>query len=112
MQSSSWQKNGIFWKQFVREWGLEAYASELFGICSLSERFSKTYESHPFRTLAFVLETVNERYKKIKGIEAFTFWVENGKELTERALRREIDLCPESRLLQQVLFWALQTGCF
>lgn len=90
----------------VAEWGLEQWQEEILYRWNEVNLYTMTRGINRFKGLAMALLEVNEKYKPIEEVEKLAYWAEHSDELSNDALKREIDAQPDCRIFRKALSWS------
>ncbi len=91
----------------VKEWALETWKEEILSRWNDINLYTLTRGINRFKGLALVLKEIDKTYRKIEDVETLIAWAENAKELSNDALKREIESNPNSISLQKALSWSI-----
>nr|WP_304711192.1 HAD hydrolase-like protein [uncultured Acetatifactor sp.] len=91
----------------VTEWGLEQWREEILARWNEINLYTMTRGINRFKGLSMALREIDEKYTKIKDLDALAQWAANSPELSNDALRRSIEQNPESISLPKALSWSL-----
>lgn len=91
----------------VREWALEQWQAPILARWNEINLYTLTRGINRFKGLAIALEEIHNTYCKIDGIRALKAWVGNSKELSNDALKREIEASPNENVFKKALAWSL-----
>ena len=75
----------------VDEWGLGEWREPILDRWNEINLYTMTRGVNRFKGLAMALGEINEKYTPIAGIDAFSAWVKDAKELSNGAVEREIE---------------------
>ena len=89
----------------VAEWGLEAWKEPILARWDEINLYSMTRGVNRYKALAMCLDEVDRQYTPIDGVEVLRAWAENAKELSNPALKREIEVNP-APILKKALSWS------
>ena len=90
----------------VDEWKLQQWQDEILRRWNEVNLYTMTRGINRFKGLAVALTEVNARFCPIDGIEALTYWAEHSDELSNDALKREIEAQPKCLIFQKALSWS------
>lgn len=91
----------------VAEWSLDEWREEILERWNEVNLYTLTRGINRFKGLAKALAEINERYRPIEDVQTLVTWVENAKELSNDALKREIAANPNSVSLKKALAWSI-----
>lgn len=89
----------------ISEWGLEAWSGEIQQRWNGINLYSMTRGINRFKGLELALKEVNDRYKKIEGLEELGQWVCQAKELSNHGLKQYLSE-KDSNILRKTLKWS------
>ncbi len=90
----------------VDEWELSQFSGPILKRWNDINLYTMTRGINRFKGLAIALLEINGTYKKIEGIDELLYWAENADELSNSALKREIEKNPSSVILKKALSWS------
>lgn len=90
----------------VDEWELNAWREDILKRWNDINLYTITRGINRFKGLAKALDEINEKYKRIDGIEYLLTWAELSPELSNAALQREIDANPNIEMFKKALSWS------
>lgn len=93
----------------VKQWNLQRYEQPILQAWNQTNLYTATRGINRFQGLAVALRQIHQNYQPVDGIEALETWVENSKELSERALMTEIEK-HKSPCLEKALAWSQQVN--
>ena len=88
----------------VDEWGLDQWREPILNRWNVINLYSGTRGINRFKGLAMALGEINAQYTPIAGIEALTDWADNAPELSNDAIKKELDRDP---IFQKALNWSI-----
>lgn len=91
----------------VSEWGLEGWRDAILARWNEVNLYTITRGINRFKGLAHALSEVNEKYRPIEGIDSLVFWAETSPELSNDALKRELEKDPDCKILKKALNWSI-----
>ena len=91
----------------VREWGLDAWKKEILVRWNEINLYTLTRGINRFKGLAIALSEINEKYMPIEGIESLCKWAEESPELSNGALKAQIEDCSENAIFKKALSWSI-----
>ncbi|AQM59537.1 HAD-IA family hydrolase [Clostridium baratii] len=89
----------------VKEWNLEEWESPILERWNEVNLYTLTRGINRFKGLALALIEINEKYKKIDGIDEFVKWTNETKELSNESLENIIEK-NNSICLKKALAWS------
>lgn len=90
----------------VMEWGLEQWQEEILRRWNEVNLYTMTRGINRFKGLAAALLEVNQRFTPIAEVEALAFWADHSDELSNDALKREIEVQPDCQIFKKALSWS------
>ena len=90
----------------VAEWGLEKWQKEILSRWNEINLYTLTRGINRFKGLALALSEIDRKYRPIEDVDGLVDWAENAKELSNDALKREIEAKPEILSLKKALAWS------
>ena len=93
----------------VTEWELEEWKEPILDSWNKVNLYTLTRGINRFKGLATALEEINEKYKKIEGLDAFLKWAEETKELSNESLESEIEKV-DNICLKKALSWSIEVN--
>lgn len=93
----------------VEEWGLTEWADAILKRWNEINLYTMTRGINRFKGLAIALKEIDEQYTKVEGIEQLCKWVEESDELSNAAIKRELERC-DNIALQKALSWSEKTN--
>lgn len=75
----------------VSEWNLEEWKEPILESWNSVNLYTLTRGINRFKGLAVALTEINEKYKKIEGLDVFLNWAEETTELSNESLEKEIE---------------------
>ncbi len=88
----------------VEEWGLDAWREPILERWNVINLYSGTRGINRFKGLAMALGEINTQYTPIAGVEALIDWADNAPELSNDAVKKELDRDP---IFQKALNWSI-----
>ncbi len=89
----------------IREWRLEAWREEIVGRWMQINVYNMTRGIPRYEALLMILETVDQQYRRVRGLSALKEWVTNAEKLTMDSLAEETNKSG-SLCLNKTLRWA------
>ena len=93
----------------IEEWELTPWKDEVQKRWNEVNLYTMTRGINRFKGLSMVLNEVNQKYKKIEGIEELSAWTNEAKELSNNSLIQKIKES-DSAMLKQVLEWSIKVN--
>ena len=93
----------------VNEWNLEQWEEPILNSWNKVNLYTLTRGINRFKGLATALTEINEKYKKIDGLDVFLKWVEETKELSNESLEAEIKKI-DNICLKKALSWSIKVN--
>ena len=94
----------------VDEWELGEWRDEILSRWNDINLYTMTRGVNRFRGLAMMLKEVDEKYRRIDGVEELVRWAESSRELSNTALEGAIAASPECPALKKALSWSIATN--
>ena len=88
----------------VDEWGLDQWREPILDRWNVINLYSGTRGINRFKGLAMALGEINTQYTPIAGVEALIDWADNAPELSNDAIKKELDRDP---IFQKALNWSI-----
>lgn len=88
----------------VDEWGLDAWRGAILDRWNVINLYSGTRGINRFKGLAMALGEISAQYAPIDGVELLIDWADNAPELSNDAIRKELDRHP---IFQKALNWSI-----
>lgn len=93
----------------VTEWDLEQWEEPILNSWNKVNLYTLTRGINRFKGLATALTEINEKYKKIDGLDVFLNWTEETKELSNESLEAEIKKI-DNICLKKALSWSIKVN--
>lgn len=90
----------------VDVWSLQKYEKEILSRWNEINLYTLTRGINRFKGLSMALAEISEQYQAIDGIADLIFWSENADELSNDALKKEIENHPEKEIFKLALKWS------
>ncbi len=90
----------------VEVWSLHKWENEILKRWNEINLYTLTRGINRFKGLSMALTEINEQYQAIDGIEDLIFWSKNADELSNDALKKEIEKHPEKEVFKLALKWS------
>lgn len=90
----------------IKEWALSEWREAILNRWNEINLYSMTRGINRFKGLALALSEIHLQYCSVDGIEDFVYWSENSNELSNDALKREIEDNPEKTIFKKALSWS------
>ena len=88
----------------VDEWGLDQWREPILDRWNVINLYSGTRGINRFKGLAMALGEINTQYTPIAGVEALIDWADKAPELSNDAIKKELDRDP---IFQKALNWSI-----
>ncbi|WP_066874441.1 HAD family hydrolase [Clostridium mediterraneense] len=89
----------------VTEWNLEEWKDSILSKWNEVNLYTLTRGINRFKGLALALIEINDKYKKIDGVDEFVRWTKETKELSNESLESEIEKT-DNICLRKALSWS------
>lgn len=106
MDTMSVKHNLCFGPCLVEEWELHSCKEDILALWNKINLYSITRGINRFKGLAIALTEINEKYKSIIDVKAFTQWAERAPILSNGALREIIAEQPDKQIFKKALSWS------
>lgn len=93
----------------VEEWHLEQWEEAILTRWNEINLYTMTRGINRFLGLSMALQEINEQYLPIEGVTELKEWVEQAPELSNDALKREIE-ATDSPILKKALRWSVSVN--
>lgn len=93
----------------ITEWHLEKWQDEILARWNEVNLYTMTRGINRFQGLLSALETVDEKYQTVQGLEELREWVTGTKELSNQALEKAI-AATQSQILRKALHWSVMVN--
>lgn len=90
----------------VDEWQLHHWSGEILKRWNEINLYTMTRGINRFKGLALALSEIDEKYCTVEEIEDLVYWAENSRELSNDALKREIENNPQKNIFKKALSWS------
>jgi phosphoglycolate phosphatase-like HAD superfamily hydrolase len=90
----------------VEVWMLQKWEKEILTRWNEINLYTITRGINRFKGLSMALSEINEQYQAIDGIDDLIFWSENADELSNDALKKEIENYPDKTIFKLALKWS------
>lgn len=90
----------------VTEWNLEEWEQPILDRWNEVNLYTLTRGINRFKGLAVALIEINDKYKKIEGLDVFVKWTEETKELSNESLEVEIEKT-DNICVKKALAWSI-----
>ena len=87
----------------IAEWDLQQWQDEILDSWNKVNLYTMTRGINRFKGLATALAEVNEKYKRIDGVEALVEWVKDAPELSNNAVEKMISV---NTIFEKALNWS------
>ncbi|MDE6182608.1 MAG: HAD hydrolase-like protein [Eubacteriales bacterium] len=93
----------------VSEWNLEEWKEPILESWNNVNLYTLTRGINRFKGLAVALTEINEKYKKIEGLDVFLNWTEETTELSNESLEKEIEKT-NNICVKKALAWSIEVN--
>ena len=90
----------------VDVWSLHKWEKEILTRWNEINLYTITRGINRFKGLSMALTEINEQYQAIDGFDDLIYWSENADELSNDALKKEIEKHPEKEVFKLALKWS------
>ena len=90
----------------VEVWSLQKWEEKILDRWNEINLYTLTRGINRFKGLSIALTEINEQYQAIDGIDDLIFWSENADELSNDALKKEIENNPQKDVFKLALKWS------
>ncbi len=90
----------------VEVWSLQKWEKEILKRWNEINLYTLTRGINRFKGLSMALSEINEQHQEIDGINDLIYWSENADELSNDALKKEIEKNPEKEIFKLALKWS------
>lgn len=90
----------------VKVWKLEKWEEKILERWNEINLYTLTRGINRFKGLSLALSEISEQYQAIDGIDELVFWSNNSDELSNAALKKEIELKPNCDVFKLALEWS------
>ncbi len=90
----------------VEVWSLQKWEKEILKRWNEINLYTLTRGINRFKGLSMALAEINEQYQAIDGIDDLIYWSKNADELSNDALKTEIEKHPEKEIFKLALKWS------
>ena len=90
----------------VEVWKLQKWEKEILKRWNEINLYTITRGINRFKGLSIALTEINKQYQAIDGIQDLNFWSKNADELSNEALKREIENHPDKTIFKLALKWS------
>ncbi|MBO6130228.1 MAG: HAD family hydrolase [Pseudobutyrivibrio sp.] len=87
----------------IEEWNLQQWQDEILDSWNKVNLYTMTRGINRFKGLATALAEVNEKYKRIDGVEALVEWAKDAPELSNNAVEKMISV---NTIFEKALNWS------
>lgn len=87
----------------IAEWDLQQWQDEILDSWNKVNLYTMTRGINRFKGLATALAEVNEKYKRIDGVEALVEWAKDAPELSNKAVEKMISV---NTIFEKALNWS------
>ena len=106
MNTMDLKHENYFGPHLIEEWGLEKWKREILNRWNEVNLSSKTRGINRFRGLAMILDEINQKYKRIEGVDKLLLWVNESAELSEKELLFAVEQNPDETIFKKALNWS------
>ena len=90
----------------IEVWQLQKWEEKILKRWNEINLYSITRGINRFKGLSMALSEINEQYQAIDGINDLFYWSENADELSNEALKKEIEKHPQKKIFKLALKWS------
>ena len=90
----------------VEVWSLHKWEKEILKRWNEINLYTITRGINRFKGLSMALTEINEQYQAIDGIDDLIYWSKNTDELSNDALKKEIEKHPQKKIFKLALKWS------
>ena len=90
----------------IEVWQLQKWEEKILKRWNEINLYTITRGINRFKGLSMALSEINEQYQAIDGIDDLFYWSENADELSNDALKKEIEKHPEKEIFKLALKWS------
>ena len=90
----------------IEVWQLQKWEEKILKRWNEINLYTITRGINRFKGLSMALSEINEQYQAIDGIEDLIFWSKNADELSNDALKKEIENYPQKEIFKLALKWS------
>lgn len=93
----------------VRQWKLEPWEDQILNRWNEINLYTQTRGINRYKGLALILREVDQKYKRVDGLEALEGWVQSATELSDAGIEERWKECG-ALILKQALEWSRQVN--
>lgn len=90
----------------IEVWQLQKWEEKILKRWNEINLYTITRGINRFKGLSMALSETNEQYQAIDGIDDLIYWSENADELSNEALKKEIEKHPQKKIFKLALKWS------
>ena len=90
----------------IEVWQLQKWEEKILKRWNEINLYTITRGINRFKGLSMALSEINEQYQAIDGIDDLFYWSENADELSNDALKKEIEKHPQKKIFKLALKWS------
>ena len=90
----------------IEVWQLQKWEEKILKRWNEINLYTITRGINRFKGLSMALSEINEQYQAIDGIDDLIYWSENADELSNDALKKEIEKHPQKKIFKLALKWS------
>ena len=90
----------------IEVWQLQKWEEKILKRWNEINLYTITRGINRFKGLSMALSEINEQYQAIDGIDDLIYWSKNADELSNDALKKEIEIHPEKKIFKLALKWS------
>ena len=90
----------------IEVWQLQKWEEKILKRWNEINLYTITRGINRFKVLSMALSEINEQYQAIDGIDDLIYWSKNADELSNDALKKEIEIHPEKKIFKLALKWS------
>ena len=90
----------------IEVWQLQKWEEKILKRWNEINLYTITRGINRFKGLSMALSEINEQYQAIDGIDDLFYWSENADELSNEALKKEIEKHPQKKIFKLALKWS------
>lgn len=90
----------------IEVWQLQKWEEKILKRWNEINLYTITRGINRFKGLSMALSEINEQYQAIDGIDDLIFWSKNADELSNEALKKEIEKHPQKKIFKLALKWS------
>ena len=90
----------------IEVWQLQKWEEKILKRWNEINLYTITRGINRFKGLSMALSEINEQYQAIDGIDDLIYWSKNADELSNDALKKEIEKHPQKKIFKLALKWS------